>query len=120
MKKKLLSMTLAMAMVFTPMTANAAVYVEDETGNVNEYYDVPALLLNGNVHIEYCVGIVTTENGDGEIVYSTDGVIPPYTYINYRPIDTEIGDVIQTMLYYSTDENGNYEDEIIWRVDITK
>lgn len=112
-KRKLLTMALALVLCLMPMTANAAVYVEDTNGNVEEYDEVPALSLNGDVHVEYCVGIVTTEVGDGQVVYSTDGIVPPYVYINYAPIQTETGDVIQTLFYYS----GN---EIIYRVDITK
>lgn len=117
---KLKLLTLALVLCLMPMTANAAVYVEDTNGNVNEYDGVPALSLNGNVRVEYCVGIVTTESGDGQILYSTDGIVPPYVYINYAPIQTEVGDVIQTLFYYGVDEYGNCEDNIIYRVDITK
>lgn len=119
-KLKLLTLALALVLCLMPMTANAAVYVEDTNGNVEEYDEVPALSLNGNVRVEYCVGLVTTEFGDGQVVYSTDGIVPPYVYINYRPIQTEVGDVIQTLFYYSVDENGNCEDEISYRIDITK
>lgn len=115
--KLLLALLVMLAM---PMTANAAVYVEDEAGNVEEYSDIPALSINGNVHLEYAVGVVTSDTGDGVIVYSTDGVDTEYNRIAYRPIPVTVGDVIQSIFVYRTDTEGNWDDGIIWRIDITK
>lgn len=116
MRRKLLAAILAFAIASTPMTAQAAVYVEDESGTVNEYADVPALPLPGNVHVEYVVGIVTDADGCGQTVYSTDGV---KGYIKYAPYDTAVGDVIQSMFFYRADQYGEWEDDIFYRIDIT-
>lgn len=101
------------------ITAHAAVYVEDVSGNVNEYDSVPALSLTGNIHVEYAVGVVTDSDGCGAILYSTDGITAPYCYINYAPIATTTGEMVQTFFYYAADDCGEWEDNIIYRVDIT-
>lgn len=122
MKTRIVALTLALAGAVTmavPVTAQAAVYVEDVGGNVSEYGDVPPLPISGNVHIEYCVGVVTGASGDGTIIYSTDGADMMYDYIAYRPYAVAVGDVIQSMFIYNADDNGYWEDDIIWRVDIT-
>jgi hypothetical protein len=100
------------------ITARAAVYVEDVSGNVQEYDSVPALTMFGNIHVEYAVGIVTDSDGRGAVIYSTDG-ITPYSYINYAPIPCQTGDVVQSFFYYAADSDGEWEDNIIYRVDIT-
>lgn len=121
MFKKILATLGLCALCASPaITANAAVYVEDVSGNVQEYDSVPALNLSGNIHVEYCVGVVTDSDGCGAILYSTDGIVQPYNYINYAPLPCQTGDVVQTFLYYSADSDGNWEDDILWRVDITQ
>ena len=121
MFKKIIATLGLCALCASPaITAHAAVYVEDVSGNVNEYDSVPALTMSGNVHVEYCVGVVTDADGCGQIVYSTDKIVQPYNYIKYALIPCQTGDVVQTFLYYSADSDGNWEDDIIWRVDITQ
>lgn len=123
MRRRIVALAIALAGVITasvPMTANAAVYVEDVGGNVDEYADIPALPISGNVHIEYTVGIVTAASGDGTVVYSTDGVCPAYDYIAYRPYPVAVGDVVQSLFIYSADDAGIWEDAILWRIDITE
>lgn len=116
-KKALVTLGLCALCTSAPITANAAVYVTDGTGDVQEYYDVPALPVSGNVHCEYIMGIVTAPNGDGAVLYSTDDM---GGYIAYRPYPVAVGDVIQTFLMYAADESGEWEDNILWRIDITE
>ena len=62
---------------------------------------------------------MTDADGCGAILYSTDGIVQPYNYINYAPIAVSTGDVVQSFFYYAADANGTWGDEIIYRVDIT-
>lgn len=116
MRHRLFATVLALAIAGAPMTAQAAVYVEDESGTINEYTDVPALPLAGNVHVEYAVGVVTDSDGCGQTLYSTDGL---EGYIKYGPWECHEGDVIQSLFYYRADQYGEWEDDIFYRIDIT-
>lgn len=116
-KKIIATLGLCALCTSAPLTAQAAVYVTDSTGDVQEYSDVPALPVSGNVHTEYIVGTVTSHMGDGAVLYSTDN---GYGYIAYRPYPVHVGDVVQTFLMYAADESGEWEDEVVWRIDITK
>lgn len=117
LKKILATLSLCALCTSAPITANAAVYVTDGTGDVQEYYDVPALPVSGNVHCEYIMGMVTAPNGDGTVLYSTDNM---GGYIAYRPYPVHVGDAVQTFLLYRADESGEWEDDIVWRIDITE
>lgn len=111
-KKLLVTVGLLALCASAPMTAHAAVYVEDVHGSVQEYDTVPELPMPESAHVEYAMGVVTSDNGDGVIIHSTDGVTAPYTYIAYRPIPVAVGDVVQTMFVY-------HGEDMLWRIDIT-
>ena len=63
---------------------------------------------NGNIVMEKCIGRVTSENGDGEILNGNG-------YISYTGINAKKGNVILTYFVYNPDSN--FEDDIISRFD---
>ena len=63
---------------------------------------------NGSLIIEKCIGRVTSENGDGEILNGNG-------YISYAGINAKKGNVILTYFVYNPDSN--FEDDIISRFD---
>lgn len=119
LKKIIASIGLCALCVSAPITAHAAVYVEDVNGDVQEYDTVPSLPMPECAHLEYAVGVVTSASGDGVIVYSTDGVDVAYNYIAYRPIPVAVGDVVQSVFVYRADADGDWSDDMVWRIDIT-
>lgn len=127
MKRKLVMMALTVLAVSASIggQANAAtrplhqytVYVTDETGNVNVYDSIPALPFKGNYHLEYTRGVVLDEEGNGVVTADTDGL---YGYISYARCTTEPGDEISTIFTIAPNGNGEYEDNIVYRIDIAE
>lgn len=82
-----------------PMSVQAAVYVEDTSGNVSEYDTMPTLPMQDVHHVEYVDGIADGD-GMGHVVYSSDG---DYRPLNYSPIPTYKGEKVRTIAAYSVD-----------------
>lgn len=87
---------------------------------IYESYEVTSEVLENRIEnkelvIERCIGIVTSENGDGKILNTDDDY---YNYISYRGCFKElpIGTLIKTYVVYSP--FNNYVDDIILRDDI--
>ena len=98
-------------------TEPLTVYVEDPTGNVSVWDSIPEITLNGNYHLEICRGIVLDEEGNGTIIYDSDGF---GGYISYRGITAEPGDEITSFFIIKADASGYWEDDIQWRIDLTE
>lgn len=125
MKRKLLvtiaTVLTAVATATMPVKAKEmeplTVYVEDPTGNVSVWDSIPEITLNGNYHFEVCRGVVLDDEGNGTITYDSDGF---GGYISYRGITAEPGDEITSLFIIKADASGYWEDDIQWRVDLTK
>lgn len=127
MKQKLATLALAALALTASINGNVnaatrplhqyTVYVTDETGDVNVYDSIPALPFNGNYHLEYTRGVVLDEEGNGTVTADTDEL---YGYISYARCTTEPGDEISTIFAIAPNGNGEYEDDIVYRIDITE
>lgn len=96
------------------------VYVTNEAGEMSVYKGIPdSMDFAYPVHVEYVTGTVTDDDGCGHIDWSSDGVTEPYTFIKYYGITSMEGDEIDSVFVYRTDSNGNWEDDIVCRIDIT-
>lgn len=68
---------------------------------------------NGNIIIEECIGIVTSEKGDGEILNCLN---PKQNYISYKCVENaNVGDTILT--YFIFNPETDYIDDILYRFD---
>lgn len=123
MKKALFTAAMAAAVATAPITANAAdpgtVYVWDQTGDVNIYDGIPAVSLPDSYHVEVVTGIALDVEGNGQLLTSSDGPIDcDYNYISYDCIPVEVGDLLTTVVIYSCDSFGAWEDDVIYRFDM--
>lgn len=68
---------------------------------------------NGNIIIEKSIGIVTSAEGDGEVLNCRNS---EYNYISYKSVSkANVGDKILTYLVYNPENN--YVDDILYRFD---
>ena len=68
---------------------------------------------DGRLIIEECIGVMTSEKGDGEVLNCAHA---DYNYISYRDVpNAKVGDVILT--YFIFNPATNYEDDIMCRYD---
>ena len=125
MKKAIMAAVIAAAVATAPITATAApaasdlVYVWDQSGDVNIYDGIPAVQLPETYHIEVMTGTALDSNGAGQVLTSSDGPIDSsYNYISYSCIPVEAGDTLTTVVVYSCDDLGAWEDDIIYRFDM--
>ena len=107
------------SILFAVTMCNIHTTMETETPNKIQIIDSSELSSevlcnrNGNILIEKCIGVVTSTEGDGEILncHSAD-----YNYISYKGIDkANVGDKILTYFIYNPETN--HIDDILYRFD---
>jgi hypothetical protein len=68
---------------------------------------------NGDIIIEVIIGMVTSDEGDGEILNCHN---PKYNYISYRDVEGACkGNIILSYVIYNPENN--YVDDILYRFD---
>ena len=126
MKKAIIAAAITAITATAPITATAAtpaasdlVYVWDQSGEVNIYDSIPAVSLPDRYHVEVMTGTALDSTGAGQVLTSSDGPIDSgYDYISYSCTPVEAGDTVTTVVVYSCDIFGDWEDDIIYRFDM--
>lgn len=113
------SAILALTMVIGVQTAPKAdphALCEDDHLRVYNLKDLDFDVLthrNGDLIIEKCIGVCTSDEGDGRILDLQD---ENFFYISYRRVrDVHEGDTILSYFLYNPDTN--YEDDVLERFD---
>lgn len=122
MKKKLIALLALTTLLVGPAVARETVDIYRERAKelkkleIIDTADIDMDYLrnrNGRLIIEECIGVVTSEKGDGEVLNAKH---PDYDYISYRDVpNANVGDVVLT--YFIFNPETNYEDDIMLRYD---
>lgn len=108
--RKIASIFMIMLML---LSEGVSEIIETQLVDSSELTHEMLLNRNGVMIIERCYGIVTSSNGDGEVINCAD---PEHDYISYRSVENaNVGDIILTYFFYNPDSN--FVDDIIHRAD---
>lgn len=126
MKKAILTALMVAMVLVSPMRAKAQnssdCYLYYRCGNewvVDTYDGMPQELdLPDTYHVEIVHGVVVDNGGNGASDDSTDGgYTAPCNYISYKDLPVHKGDEVITVLFYNVDDEGQWEDDIFYRID---
>jgi hypothetical protein len=126
MKKAILTAFTAVMVLVSPLSVKAKnisdCYLHHRCGNeweIDVYDGMPQELdLPDAYHVEIVHGVVLDDKGNGASDDSTDGgYTAPCNYISYKNLPVHKGDEVITVLYYNVDDEGQWEDDIFYRID---